>query len=207
VLLYGGRVATTFFHSTSGGRTASSAEVFGEEHPYLVSVPDPWDRASPLHAWEPRRIAPAQLGRLLGLVSPVVDAVTELAPSGRPTVLRLTTRSGQTVELAATSVRDRLALRSAWFRIGVLRLGAAAAKTTSGEPVALSGVARDVDGAVLERRRAGEGWSPLRRLRSNGDGSFTVVVAPAATVRYRLAADGFAGPAVTVRVAAARSAG
>src|SRR5580765_7518840 len=43
VVLYEGEVAKTFFFSTSGGRTASAEDVFGEPVPYLVSVADPYD--------------------------------------------------------------------------------------------------------------------------------------------------------------------
>ena len=56
VVLYDGKVATTFFFSTSGGRTASAADAWsGEPVPYLVSVADPYDDASPYHDWGPLR--------------------------------------------------------------------------------------------------------------------------------------------------------
>ena len=54
ILTYGGKVATTFYYSSSGGRTASSEDVFGLALPYLQSRPDPWDAGSPYHRWEPR---------------------------------------------------------------------------------------------------------------------------------------------------------
>ena len=54
ILTYGGKVATTFYYSSSGGRTASSEDVFGLVLPYLQSRPDPWDAGSPYHRWEPR---------------------------------------------------------------------------------------------------------------------------------------------------------
>ena len=53
VVLYGGKVATTYYFSTSGGKTASAVDVFGINVPYLVSRPDPWDKASPYHRWGP----------------------------------------------------------------------------------------------------------------------------------------------------------
>ena len=53
VVLYGGKVATTYYFSTSGGKTASAADVFGFDVPYLVSRPDPWDKLSPYHRWGP----------------------------------------------------------------------------------------------------------------------------------------------------------
>jgi stage II sporulation protein D len=204
VVLYGNSIATTFFHSTSGGRTASSKEVFGTDVPYLVSVDDPWDAASPLHTWQARQLSPLQLGRLFGLASPVVDAVSEYAESGRPTLLRLTTKAGRTVELAATAVRDRLGLRSTWFRIGMLRLGVAmpALKAKRGDEVELTGVARGVDLPVLERRQPEGGWSRVRRLVPRSDGTFSVAVRPLRSGRYRLSADGFSSQPLSVRVAA-----
>ena len=66
VVLYGGKVATTYYFSTSGGKTASAADVFGFEVPYLQSRPDPWDKASPYHRWGPvvlgARTVQAKLG-------------------------------------------------------------------------------------------------------------------------------------------------
>jgi stage II sporulation protein D len=204
VVLYGGSVATTFFFSTSGGRTASAAEVFGDDVPYLVSVPDPWDRASPLHRWAPRPLSPAALGRLLGLGSPVADAVTEHAGSGRSSRLVVRTKAGRTVALATTDLRDRLGLRSAWVQIGMLQLGRGAAparrKAMATGGVELSGVARELGQAVLERQRPDGGWEHARRLDVAADGTFSVVVRPKETTRFRLAADGFASSPVTVRV-------
>jgi stage II sporulation protein D len=52
VLTYDGAVITAFFFSTSGGRTEDVQNVFRSgPRPYLVSVPDPYDRISPYHDW------------------------------------------------------------------------------------------------------------------------------------------------------------
>ena len=51
VIQYGGKLITAYYYSSSGGRTANSADVFGFPVPYLVSKPDPWDRLSPHHKW------------------------------------------------------------------------------------------------------------------------------------------------------------
>ena len=48
VVLYGGRVATTYYFSTSGGRTASAADVFGFSVPYLVSAARPVGQGVPV---------------------------------------------------------------------------------------------------------------------------------------------------------------
>jgi SpoIID/LytB domain protein len=52
VVMYGGRVAETFFSACSGGHTESVQDVFGGPPvPYLVGVPDPYDYYCPLHEW------------------------------------------------------------------------------------------------------------------------------------------------------------
>ena len=61
ILTYDGSPAQTLYFSSSGGRTISALDAFGSDLPYLVSVDDPWDTASPNHAW------PAQL--LTGLAA------------------------------------------------------------------------------------------------------------------------------------------
>jgi len=53
VVMYGGRIAETFFSACSGGHTESVQNVFfGPPIPYLVGVPDPYDSACPLHSWK-----------------------------------------------------------------------------------------------------------------------------------------------------------
>ena len=47
VLVYKGCLAETYYHSTCGGRTASAAEVWGEEIPYLQSVSCAHDSHAP----------------------------------------------------------------------------------------------------------------------------------------------------------------
>jgi stage II sporulation protein D len=53
VVMYGGKIAQTFFSACSGGQTESVQNVFfGPPIPYLVGVPDPYDGACPLHSWK-----------------------------------------------------------------------------------------------------------------------------------------------------------
>ena len=84
VLLHGGAIARTFFFSTSGGRTANVADVWDSAPiPYLVSVADPYDSASPHHRWGPIAVPAAQLRRALAVPGEVVDVRTTLNGSGR----------------------------------------------------------------------------------------------------------------------------
>ena len=121
VVLYGGKVATTYYFSTSGGKTASAADVFGFDVPYLVSRPDPWDKLSPYHRWGPVLLGARTVQSKLGLDARVVDATGTATPSGRLRALVVKTASGAE-SVPASLVRTSLGLRSTWISVGVLRL-------------------------------------------------------------------------------------
>ena len=200
VLTYGGNVALTFYFSTSGGRTASAADVFGVDYPYLKSVEDPWDTISPVHRWEPRTFTGVQLQKGLGLSSPVVDVRVVPNASGRVSVASFTTKVGQVVDFDALDVRTRLGLRSTAFRLGVLRLARPATPVIAGKTLVLSGIIRDVDDAVLEKLGPEGAWLLAAKPILRSDGMFTITLRPTTTVTYRLSAGGLPGPALTVTV-------
>jgi stage II sporulation protein D len=205
IVEHAGEVATTFYFSSSGGRTANVEDVFGAPIPYLVSVPDPWDRYSPHHVWPARLLSGAEVAKAFGLASPVSEAASGATASGRPRNVTFTTRAGGKLTTSGTDVRGRLGLRSQYFRLGTLRLDPPPDAPAAGEPVRLTGVARDVDDAALEKLTP-TGWSRVTRLPQRPDGSFAVVVRPAEDSSYRLIAAGLAGPQLVVRVEA-RAAG
>ena len=83
VLLYNNAPIEAVFHSSSSsGRTESSGEIWNQQLPYLVSVPD-FDNTSPVHNWR-ARFEPADLRRIFpesgGLQR--IDVLT-LSNSGR----------------------------------------------------------------------------------------------------------------------------
>jgi stage II sporulation protein D len=206
ILTYGGKVATTFYYSSSGGRTASSEDVFGIVTPYLQARNDPWDTLSPFHRWPPRSYTAAALGRAFGLSAPVVDVEVVPTASGRPASVTLIKKTGARVMLRAADVRARLGLRSTAFRLGVLRVAratAATAPTAAGTPVVVSGLARDVSAPLLEKLVASGEWLPSVKVVPEQDGSFGVTVRPPATATYRLTAEGQIGPALTITISAA----
>ncbi|MGI9539366.1 MAG: SpoIID/LytB domain-containing protein [Miltoncostaeaceae bacterium] len=119
VVTHAGRVATTFFFSTSGGRTEDAGNVFGSSAPYLRSVADPFDRGSPYHRWpDPPSFSPGALARALGLGSPVT-AVRVLRRGKSPRVVEalVVTRSGARHTRSGTELRRALGLRDTWFTV------------------------------------------------------------------------------------------
>ena len=120
VLTYGGSVITAFFHSSSGGRTASVEDAWGgSPRPYLVAVPDPFDAVSPLDQWpDPPTFTADELGRRLGLGEPVAQVNLTLEPSS-PRVKTVVLRgvAGAPESLSGGRVEALLGLRSTWFSV------------------------------------------------------------------------------------------
>ena len=201
VVLYGGKVATTYYFSTSGGKTASAADVFGSNVPYLVSRPDPWDKASPYHRWGPVLLGARTVQSKLGVDARVVDATGAATPSGRMRTLVLETTSGSE-QVPASLVRTSLGLRSTWITIGVLRLD-----RTSGGPVVFgssarfSGIGRGLGIPTLAASADGASWSSVAAIAPDAAGLVSFDVKPLRTTRYRLEAEGGASPALLVQVA------
>jgi stage II sporulation protein D len=117
---YGVEIAQTFFHSTSGGRTAANEEGFGGGLPiaYLRSVDDPYDSLSPVHTWTvrlddrdaQRKLASVREGDLDGL------EVSATTPTGRVSTVDVI-GSDATVPVSGGEIRRLLELRSTWFTI------------------------------------------------------------------------------------------
>ena len=202
ILTYDGSPAQTFYFSSSGGRTISALDAFGSDLPYLVSVEDPWDTASPNHAWPAQLLTGPQLAKRFGLAGAIADVAYVAGTPGAPAVLHLTTTKGATADVRLSDVRARLGLKSTSFRLGVLRLDRPAGKLASNGVLRLTGVVRDLTDVVLEQQGPSGTWTTVKRLAPAADGTFVVKLRPAGTAAYRLSADGLGGPPLTVRVAA-----
>ncbi|HEY3544375.1 MAG TPA: SpoIID/LytB domain-containing protein [Gaiellaceae bacterium] len=197
VVLYDGAVAKTFFSSTSGGQTESSADWTGTALPYLVSVPDPYDALSPYHNWGPVPVTANAMLKALKLKGPLTDVTTTPNAAGRVGQLKLTTPLGPT-SVAATQLRGAIGLRSTWFTVGLLSLTPPqpAAPVAYGGKVTLASVVRGFSGVTLEQRPAGTAdWTPVRQL-----GSGQAQVTPTVTTDYRLATSTVAAGAVRIKV-------
>jgi stage II sporulation protein D len=194
VLMYEGRPATTYFHSTSGGRTASVADVWPGSNPvpYLVSVEDPYSSLSPHHSWGPFVVPAARLQKVLRTPGRLIDVRATVNPSARVTTVTGIGSLGQ-ASLRGADLRRGLGLRSTWFRIGILALTPPTTPVAFGTVGRLTGLARGVGRAVLERR-VGTAWSAVAPVQPQANGLFAVTVRPTASTHYRLTA----GPARTV---------
>ena len=114
VLTYGSGLIDAVFHSSSGGSTESSGDLWSTQLPYLVSVPD-FDQDSPVHQWrqplDPVQLATAfaEIGGMRGI------EVLSTTATGRVRQVRVLGTSGQLL-LSGAALRSRLGLRSTWVR-------------------------------------------------------------------------------------------
>jgi stage II sporulation protein D len=189
VVLYAGSVATTYFFSTSGGRTASIQDAWprAQPVPYLVSVPDPHDSASPHHRWGPLPVTAARLVRALGAQGRLLDVRAAINRSNRVGVLTAVTPNG-TASKSGDEVRTALGLRSAWFRVGMLALERPeSAVVPYGTTAVLRGRARFMPGLSLEARSRGGAWTRAASVAIGRDGAFALSVKPLEFTEYRIA--------------------
>ena len=199
VVLYDGQVAKTYFFSSSGGRTASAEDVWGEPVPYLVSVPDPYDSISPHHDWGPFVFTGTKLAKMLKMKGQVVDLQPELNSSGRIKVLNVIGTKG-TLAVPGAVLRTKMGLRSTWFSVGVLSLAGPTQTVVFGGRAKLIGVARGLMQAVLQQRQAGI-WTDVSSVKADKDGAVSVLVKPSVTTQYRLASGKVLAASVRVPVA------
>jgi hypothetical protein len=200
VVLYGGKVATTYYFSSSGGKTASAVDVFGFSVPYLVSRPDPWDKTSPYYRWGPVLLGARTVQAKLGAEARVIDVTGVATPSGRLRSLTVQTATGLE-QVPASVMRTALGLRSTWVTIGVLRLDRPLGSVVFGSSTQLSGVGRGLGMPKLASSPDGTAWAPVTAVAPDPTGAVSVDVKPLRTMRYRLEAEGGASPALLVQVA------
>ena len=187
VVLYGGKVATTYFFSSSGGRTASAPEVFpsAPATPYLVSVNDPYDTISPHHRWGPFVVSAQRLRRMLGVRGALSDVTLALGSSGRVETITGVGAQGSST-MKGWDFRRALGLDSTWFRVGVLSLGTPQAPITYGTRVLIDGIARSMPSVRIDHRQPGASWELLRSVTPGPGGSVVIKAKPKLPTDYRL---------------------
>jgi stage II sporulation protein D len=128
VVTYEGRPVTTFFFSTSGGRTENVENSFlgATPKPWLKSVRDPWDRVSPHHRWKPLRMSLARASTLLGgSVKGTLREIRVVQRGVSPRVVRATViGSGGRTTVTGPQLRKAFGLRDTWMRLRVFTTNA-----------------------------------------------------------------------------------
>jgi stage II sporulation protein D len=210
VVLYAGKVAATFFFSSSGGETESISAGWGVAPiPYLVSVADPFDVLSPYHDWGPLPISARTFATALKVKGSILDLQTTLDPSGRVSRVSVLTLPSLSVNTTSApsfgggTVSGALGLRSTWFSISMMSLQQPTpiAPLPYGSSVTLTGLIRGIPGVSLEQRVFGGSWTLVGPVTPAADGSLLLPEAPTVTTDYRLATPTAAVGFQRVRVA------
>ena len=151
VLKYNGRLIEALYHSTCGGKTEDSAEVFGKSYPYLRPVESTCD-ISPYWIWE-KKFTVEEIEKALNLAGVRSIVVKSLTSTKRVKTVDVV-YGGGTVNIKATDLRKQLG----WSRL----------PSTNFE------VTRDNGNFVFEGRGYGHGvglcqWSALQMAREGRD--------------------------------------
>ena len=213
VLRHQGRIISTFFFSTSGGRTENVENVFygSPPRPYLVSVEDPFDGDSPKHRW---RISLSQRqiqSRLAGVVKGRFRRIKVVRRGMSPrVVLADVVGTGGVTRVRGAQLRAKLGLYDTWAYFTSVRTRRASVASRAGgglfgwleRPSSVRRLTGEftpapAGGRLLVERRAGPGrWRMVRRVRTAGGGAFDVRVGRPGL--YRVRAGAVAGAPVRV---------
>jgi stage II sporulation protein D len=216
VVTYEGKPVTTYFFSTSGGRTENAEFGFpgGEPKPWLKSVDDPYDKVSPRHRWGPMRYTLSQASaKLRGLVKGKLRSieVTRRGVSPRIVSADIVGSKGRTT-VSGPTLRARFGLFDTWAYFTTIGAtidpveppadpqpgtgsdvgpgtGTAGAYAASAPR---RGVVRGRIGGVkpgttvLIRRRAGGRWVTETRARTGRHGHYTATLRRSGLYRVRV---------------------
>jgi stage II sporulation protein D len=153
VVTYQGELAVTYFFSTSGGRTENIENSFigAAPKPWLKSVEDPFDDASPKHTWRLVFTQSQMQSRLAGLVKGTFRGIEVVQTGVSPRVVYadIIGSSGRT-RITGPTARARLGLFDTWFTVKKV-VGTEAKRY---QPTAKPQPKKDGDGSSLKS----SGW-------------------------------------------------
>ena len=130
VLVHAGRLINAVFHSSSGGATEPSGEVWRNQLPYLVSVAD-HDQHSPVHRWN-KRFDDDELRGLFRETGGVKSLqVLKKSSTGRVRTARVKGPRGSLV-LTGRELRKRLGLKSTMVQFELIN-GSGPSSTASAQ--------------------------------------------------------------------------
>jgi stage II sporulation protein D len=110
VLMYGHQLVNAVFHSSSGGLTENSGDLWSRQMPYLVSVVDV-DDSSPVRSWEQTFTADALRQAFHEIGGAFTIQALETSKTGRLKRVKVIGPGGDMV-LSGSALRTRLGLRS-----------------------------------------------------------------------------------------------
>ncbi len=142
-MTYAGKPVITYFFSTSGGKTENVENAFlgAEPTPYLKSVDDPFDDASPRHKWGPYRytLSRAQ-SKLGGLVKGRLKRIKVVKRGVSPRIVKaqvIGTKGTRTV--SGPELRRRFGLYDTWATFTLVSSTAKPAPTGPSGPSGTKG--------------------------------------------------------------------
>lgn len=110
VITHGGRVIEAVFHSSSGGHTENSEDIWQRPSPYLRGVAD-FDQEAPVFQWSETFSAQQLAQRITGIGHLQSVATERATPRGRIVSIRLQGTQGSRT-LTGVELRQALGLRS-----------------------------------------------------------------------------------------------
>jgi stage II sporulation protein D len=225
VVTYLGKPIVTYYFSTSGGRTEDVQNSFlgAAPSPYLRSVEDPHDNASPRHRWTRQMSLRSARRRLGRLVKGRLQRIKVLRRGKSPRVVRAQViGSGGRTNVSGPTLRSKLGLYDTWARFTVItasvRRGDGNAPSAPGAATggatprharaamlrpAVGTLSGRVDPAtpgrsyVTLQRRSGARWIARFDVPVRAGGRYAARLR--APGLYRVAYSGAAGPSVIVR--------
>ncbi len=118
ILEYRGEVITAYFSSSSGGRTENVEYGFAgaSPQPYLKSVKDPYDGASPDHRWRLSYSRKGAKSALSGLVKGRFKGIKVIRRGVSPRIVKAKVLgSGGATKVSGSDLRARFSGRSTWM--------------------------------------------------------------------------------------------
>ena len=126
ILAFNGTIIPAFFHSSCGGHTENSGNVWQQDFAYLQGKSSPYCRGTRQYQWEVL-ISHQEVRTLLGFEHDLKSArITQAYPSGRVQALEIHPKRGEARTLSGVELRRLLGankLRSTLFTVSVLRDG------------------------------------------------------------------------------------
>ena len=226
VLRYQGKIAVTYFFSTSGGETEDIQNVFygAAPQPYLVGVKDPYDNLSPRHRWQMTMTTKGMQKKLGSLVKGRFKGIKVLKRGVSPRIVwaAVVGTRGSTQVRGAT-LEAKLGLFDTWASFNKFSGKVKTPPTKTAPPISPGGgvpgtsagvyrppahfrrVSRLVGRispaprrtlAALQRQGADGKWRTVHHLRLRRSGTYSVPVATPGT--YRVLAGPLVGPNLVV---------